>query len=951
MCLALPLKKSTVHVDSPAPLRTRKASLSESIDLTASPLRRTTRAMSNERDMTSSPVPMRSNRRSAMTESEDDSTVDLTTPGRKPRKSIRKSTAIDFIKEEPEEETASEFNESKEMNQTVIDELELRTRSISKSPSTSLSPQKTPAVEKASQESLINFSALEEDDDEKVEKPGKIFKHRSQFSKNKTSEDKGLSFNEGSGEIGKFVSNGNSKPAEKTTFEGVIERMNDNDVERDLRDALLSPSKLFKGRRSIHVEESENEVDKMMEDFVSDESAQQALTKTPKSARKALKNLDGTPLGAGKSLELVATPKSIAKTPKSSGSVTKTSETPKSVKKMSENADRNSPPITGTPKNAPKTPKSSEIQKLTPKSTGKELEVTKTPKSASKVSLSSVTTPKAAESSPAGIKTPKSVKKTPESVVLAPETPLSAKKAAATPNGNAMTPKTDKHSMTPKSVQKTDKTPQKTPKSSETVTVKTPKSKETPKSTRKNDSRSEISLGNDEMDITAKSSDMEISPSSPTKFQTSRISPVKTDMKSVPIETMQRRTWSQSVRNDKQDSPVHRHSFAEYLENITKSSEKRKSMAKEATEVVMSDQRSWTHSVRKSGEGAIDAVQVNTAPEVIKASPRKSKPISSDESDDDHETNKFVDDEAEVGSEGESITESERNYLLEHEIPVTGELIGSEDSDGIDDEEEEEEESDSFIDDNDELSNSYDMDSDEEKIELSQEKKKTRIIPPSSSEDEEEVEEKGSAKKSKKIIEDGEEIDENQKNLEEIDENQVESEKEEIAEVPKSKKRKRDSIVNESIIETKKKRAKLNSSANGSEAMHMEDLSEKTEVLETEPRKEKLKKVKKDLFEPKSIVSVIDKCNAMMSAHQKEKKQKMSLKREKRALKLAKKLEEKQADSSNGENKENAPKKKKKKAKKQKLVESELKNLIWKEITFFIITQTCQSRKRTWRRQ
>lgn len=876
-----------------------------------------------------------------MIESEDDSTVDLTTPGRKPRKSIRKSTAIDLIKEEPEEETASEFNDSKEMNQTVIDELELRTRSISKSPSTSLSPQKTSVIEKSSQNSAINFSALEDDEEEKVEKPGKFFKNRSQFSKNQTSDDKKMSFNDGSDEIEKFVSNGNSRSSEKTTFEGVIERMQDNVVERDVRDALLSPSKLFRGRRSIHGEKSDDEVDKMLEDFVADDDILQAGGKTPKSARKILKNIEETPLSVGKLSELIATPKSIAKTPKSSEKVLKMSETPKSVKKISENATeavQSSPLITGTPKSASKTPKLSESLK----SAEKVMEMLKTPKSASKVSRSVDTTPKAAENSPAAIKTPKSVKKTPESDVSIPETPMSASKVIGTPNG---TPKSDKFSVTPKSAQKSDKISQNTPKSAVKTTldtIKTPKGKDTPKSAKKTDSpknHNETSLNNDKMDITAKSSDMEISPSSPSKNKISRISPVKTDHKSVNIETMQRRTWSQSVSNGKQDSPVHRHSFSEYLENISKSSEKRKSMPKEPVEVI-STERSWTHSVRKSREGAIDAAQVDTAPEVIKASPRKSKPISSDESDDDHEKNKFVDDEAEVGSEGESITESERNYLKEHEIPEQGELIGSEDSDEIDDEEEDDDESDSFID-NEVLSDSYDMDSEEERIESSQEKRKSRIIAPSSSEDEEQVEEqlKGSAKKNHKKAEaKHQEIQEADENVE----NQVESEKEEIAEeLPKSKKRKRDSIINESIIETKKKRAKLNSSANGSEAMHMEDLSEKMEVSEPEPRKEKLKKVKKDLFEPKNIVSVIEKCDAFMSAHQKEKKQKMSLKREKRAQKLAKKLEEKRAenmDSSNGENKENAPKKKKKKAKKQKLVEGELSKRIVREITTFFHT-------------
>lgn len=876
-----PSKKARTVVDSPALRRTRKSSLSESIDVTASPLRRTTRAMSNDREVTASPVPStRASRRSAVNESDDDSTVDLTvTPGRTKtmRKNARKSTmispTIDLIEEEPEEEKLEISKDESEMN---ADELELRNRSISKSPASSISPLKarelSVVLEKVKDKSGINFSALEneDDDDEEMEKPGKIFKHRHQFSKDKTSGEAEISFNDGgTSMIEKYSSKAKRLSAQKTTFDDVMERLsketeneddskeNGNESKESIDLMMVSPSKLVRGRRSIHGEgksESEDELTKMMEDFVPDDDV---VMNTPQQQSKS---------------KASKTPENVAKTPKNA------SKSPKIIE-------------------TPKTPKTSEKLQETPKT------APKTPKSVNEVLL------------------PQSKEKT-------PKTPQSTAKTPGTPNGSGKTPKSvSKMTELVATPQNNVKTPQgavKTPKSA----VKTPKnpSSKTPENTPKlvicEEANAEETLGADEMDITkdASISDMEISMTSNRENEDSNISPVLTDVKEVSIEKISRRSLGQKaeVQQNDVESPKVNKSFTSYLEQVTKSSERRKTLGNGNGETVSSS--SWTQSVRRSAPATIDASH-EKEPEVIKASPRKRKPISSDESDDDHENNSFVDDEAEVGSEGESITESERQYLKDHEIPEDGESIGSQDSNEFD-EEEDDDENNSFIDD-DEVSVTYDLNSEEEKIESEEKpkKRKSRIIAPSSSEDEDE--EKADEKPEKEQKEEQEEIPVENGDEEMAAAPETPEESPEVAPA-KTKKRKRDSGMNESVV-GKKKRVRLNDSANEAEAMHMEDLSAEVEEV-AEPKKPK--KVKKDAIEPRDIASVLSKCNEFMGAYETEKKAKMALKREKKAVKKAKKQEALKAagdnlDSSNGENKENAPKKKKKKAKKQKPVEGE----------------------------
>lgn len=128
------------------PRYSRKSVSSSSVP--ASPYRRTTRAMSQEKDVAASPLPKRTTRRSAMSESENDDVVVIvdTTPvktksARKKRQSMISSPTVHLIKEEGEEDEQNV--ELGCLDETLINELELRTRSISKSPSVQGTPPKT----------------------------------------------------------------------------------------------------------------------------------------------------------------------------------------------------------------------------------------------------------------------------------------------------------------------------------------------------------------------------------------------------------------------------------------------------------------------------------------------------------------------------------------------------------------------------------------------------------------------------------------------------------------------------------------------------------------------------------------------------------------------------------------------------------------------------------------
>jgi hypothetical protein len=433
--------------------------------------------------------------------------------------------------------------------------------------------------------------------------------------------------------------------------------------------------------------------------------------------------------------------------------------------------------------------------------------------------------------------------------------------------------------------------------------------------------------------------------------------------------------------NSNAKSPANRKSLNkskatdDFEEEITlaKSPEKRKSINKSTIpdddDIIPKTGFSWNQSVRSSSSHAIDNLKI-AENEVIRDKSKRSKIISSDESEDEqNENHSFHDDEAEVASDEDSLTPSERQYLEENEFVEDGEILGSEDSecDGDDEGEEEEDEDDSFIDKDEDISNQYSMDSDEELIEMK--KRKRIIVQSSSSEDESEktvpseVPSRKSLNKSQIRAESPEKIElaENGNNSEDENEAEVpknisikrkslnkssvadEQSKQErksmdscikehveecifsletpIASASKIKKRKRETF-NESTTTTPK-RAKL-MTANESEAMHMEDNSHL--VVDDENFAEEIENVErpaKTQSREIDISGIFQRVNQHMEEFNANKKAQAAQKKEKKAQKLAKKQQEAanepNADSLDGNNKENASKKKKKnKSKTQK---------------------------------
>lgn len=119
-----------------SPRRSRKVSEESAA---ASPYRRVTRATSNEREIVSSPLPTRTRRRSATADSdtEDAQTSSSETAVKGARKKRQSALPIiEQIKEEAEEDVETPTQSDPDVTVNNADnELELRTRSISKSPS------------------------------------------------------------------------------------------------------------------------------------------------------------------------------------------------------------------------------------------------------------------------------------------------------------------------------------------------------------------------------------------------------------------------------------------------------------------------------------------------------------------------------------------------------------------------------------------------------------------------------------------------------------------------------------------------------------------------------------------------------------------------------------------------------------------------------------------------
>lgn len=442
-------------------------------------------------------------------------------------------------------------------------------------------------------------------------------------------------------------------------------------------------------------------------------------------------------------------------------------------------------------------------------------------------------------------------------------------------------------------------------------------------------------------------------------------------------------------------SPTKHESLVGYIKKVEGIRDFRKSQSHDDTNSPKEERvQFWNQVVTHTAAEAIDTIAtIDQAQryQIVEDIPERvlrEKSIPSDESEDEEdqgERNDFIDDEAEEGS-GESITESERNYLIEHEIPDNGESLGSQDSyeashDEDEDEEEVDEENDEsnadqFIDDE-EISNTYSMDEQEEEIEiespLKQKRRSSRIIIPSSSEDEFESATEGKRTSTDNLqtletsvvvaespapVQNGkspEQVSKKTPTKSPVSSKKVQSPalldrvleeptapeesfiKASVEKAKKVSKRKRESVGMEEVsaVKSKTKRSRIDPAAEDdeSEAVNQQNVSGIAELAdntsESEPEvREKPTKVKNKSVD---LTKIIETCSDYVATHNEEKRARLALKRERKAQKLAKKKEEEAAqketpenfDSSNGSNKENDAKKKKKKAKKQKPVEGE----------------------------
>lgn len=866
--------------------------------------------------MPGSPLPSRTSRRSAIESDSDDSHV--ATP-MKP-KSARKArhSVVQKIVEESEEEneghegspakiessvkTASE----KDLNISNDDELELRTRSISKSPIVTPKSREREAYKSNGNE----ISTLEFDTPlatPKEELPKKFFKQRINLSEQNVRSGLELDYPDETVEspIKKFESKSkrNSDPQTQVTYENVCERLTktvsvikkeSGDVEavdsfsaekttvttKEINESSLVEVAVdntpIRARRSIHGDNEQDELSRLMEDFVAETPK---AIKTPKSAKRLSESLVKTPL---------ETPSNSQKTPANG----KFEEAPES--------DKKSLSVKKTPASARNTPQSLKASQNSDKfAQVVESSEPSTPLNSQKLS---------AKKTPASVKTtPASVKKTPKTFIVE-EAPASGKNSLKMKNESPAYGNTTAVEVEDMEISKHEE--------------------------------------GDESDASKTETDMEITLASPQKSS-------KADKLS--------RSWSQSVTKVSSDSPQKsqgktRQSLSAYIDQVSSGAAKRNSQnvassvsENEPEEKVVQQPRCWNQSVVKRADESIDRSQQKQEPEVIKADGTETrKEISSDESNEEHEKNSFVDDECEVGSK-DSISDSERNYMRENEIPDYGESIGSQDSIEMElREEDDDEENDSFIEE-DEVSDSYSMDSHEKEIEKSPPKRKSRIILQSSSDDEAVVLPKPTEKLRRKSLalavesEDDENIPEQPKetrlslNKSAAKEKQTNGESKPVSlKKPKPKRqRESESELDESQLVVSK-RVKLaandtifdiDGDVSGVEENEQESSSEEDEYM---PEVKVVKKPVKSSAESSNIESVMSHIDLWASRREEEMRvqraKKRAKKAEKIALKEAKKAAAETLDSSTGENKENTIKKKKKKIfKKQKTVSGKFK--------------------------
>ena len=369
-------------------------------------MRRVTRASSQDKDVSASPLPARTSRRSALADSESE---DVNTPGtakslRNKRKSTIMSLTVDQIEEEDEGEGEGE-NKVEDIQDNVFngskDELELRNRSISKSPSVSSSPPKGMNNNSFNGSKSINFSVLDSTQGEEVLPPKKFFKSQDiqdapKQSKMDFEDDEDLP------PIEKYLGSKRVAQPTKLSYEEILQKAAKNvehqfeigtagetlnkSAEQKVHSAKNTP---VRGRRSIHdgQESGDEKLYDMLNDFVDDESRDQSPEKKAETPNRRVK----TPKSTSKAQTAIGTPKQASKeNGGEDNDVQVRGMTPKSAKKVSEASPK-------TPKRNSLTGESTlenigtEITVKTPKSAGKKVE---TPKSAKKASLTPGKSPK-----------------------------------------------------------------------------------------------------------------------------------------------------------------------------------------------------------------------------------------------------------------------------------------------------------------------------------------------------------------------------------------------------------------------------------------------------------------------------------------------------------------------------------------------------------------------------
>lgn len=844
-----PSKKGRPYVDTPRV--SRKSSVGP-VSVPASPFRRTTRAMSQEKDITASPLLFRSVRRSTITESdnEDAPLVDSLTPMRS--KSARKkrqsmiSPTVDLIAEEDEPG-----------NKTLVDELELRTRSISKSPSVNGSPPKPSSVNSL-HDSLTSKNEANESGFGVLEQSQSIVQKQHTIYRNRNKE-------------GVSDKSDSDQHRLNTLIDAQLQQLQNNEESKsvlsqeDLHDP--SPIKKYSSKKCLTLQvaktvfsdvvvrasksaEQPKDDRKMSDEIVENSQPPVSLQNTPIRGRRSIRE------GESSSEDQSEVSAKVAELLTDFVSDDKEPCTPLSSKKR--------------PSSAKKLPE----------------EMNETPKSFADKSTHDVKTPKSGKKTPKADKIRRSASYTP----MADKTESSAKQSAI--NSSVERKKSsirdediifDDDQMMVSDVFDSEMTLQ------TSVLDMEVSRKETP-----NSSRQEKSA--EQKVETLEDTSMILSPSLVQRSASGKMTP----------------------QNRRESLNSYIHKAAESSSRMSRTSASGEGDGKPGL--------SWNQSVQKVASTSIDGIAKDDAKVVFSGSMElKDRPVSSDESDDEHEKNSFVDDEANLAS-GESICESEKEYLKQQEIVDDGESLGSQDSDEFD--ESSDQEDDSFIVNEEELSNQYDLNSEEERIETHSPKKRrrSRIISPSISEDEQENEIVAQAPDTVRKLE-SQEVDQSTANAAK---NAMETDQT----LAKKSKRKRESHLNQSIS-VKAKRAKIEAPADHDLSDHEEliDSDDDEEQTQKSPEKVKQKSKSKSVVEPVDIETVLSKCEELMSAHNAEKKVKAALKREKKAQKAALKKqletsEQKQKsdtlDSSNGSNKENLVKKKKKTVqKKQKPVDGE----------------------------